>query len=461
MYKYFLLSLLFLLPFVSKSCKESDVENLYLRTPKDELLFWPEASSQTIKVQSNGEFMAESMDPWCKVSVDLTRPDNLTIQVDKNENIGQERTTEVHLNLKNLHEKISIKQLSETPKISTVEKNIYLNDNQNLKFSLEITTNIPILIEAPVWIKNLNNNTSKIGTHTYYFEVEPIAQTNSKREGEIIINAKEQSQHENIIIPIEQSNESSNFKAASYNIYVGDWSAQRKNLVYEILRKHDFDILGTQEGTINHITDILNTFKSYNHIGVGRDGDKKGEFSSIFYKEDKFELLDNGDFWYSKTPDEPSYGWDAVNYRRICSWGKFRDKQTQNVFYFFNSHFDHQGSVAQLESAKLLLSKIKAIVGEQYPVFAVGDYNSLPESDAIQTLLADNVLIDSRQISESPPFGTTGTFQRFDVNLESTHRIDFILVSNHISVKEYGVINDRIDGKCPSDHDPVVIIAEF
>ena len=61
---------------------------------------------------------------------------------------------------------------------------------------------------------------------------------------------------------------------------------------------------------------ILN---EYSYIGRDRDGDNKGEHCAIYYKKDRFKVLKHGDFWYSETPDIPSYGWGA-RCRRICTW---------------------------------------------------------------------------------------------------------------------------------------------
>ena len=120
----------------------------------------------------------------------------------------------------------------------------------------------------------------------------------------------------------------------------------RKEMVKGLIRFHDFDIFGTQEG--------------FRHM---LDGEDAGEHSAIFYKTSRFDLLDKGNFWFSETPDVPGKGWDATCCNRICSWGKFRDKESGKVFYFFNSHYDHQGKVARRESSKLLIARIKQIAG--------------------------------------------------------------------------------------------------
>lgn len=117
----------------------------------------------------------------------------------------------------------------------------------------------------------------------------------------------------------------------------------RKEMVKGLIRFHDFDIFGTQEGFKHQLDNILE-LGNYAYIGAGRDdGKEAGEHSAIFYKKDRFEVLDKGNFWFSETPDVPGKGWDAVCCNRICSWGKFKDKVSGQVFFFFNSHYDHQG----------------------------------------------------------------------------------------------------------------------
>ena len=91
-------------------------------------------------------------------------------------------------------------------------------------------------------------------------------------------------------------------------------------------------IFGTQEGKYQQLQDLKNAMPGYDYIGVGRDdGKQAGEHSAIFYRKEKFEVLDHGDFWLSTITDRPNKGWDAV-LPRICTWGKFRDKQTGFTF---------------------------------------------------------------------------------------------------------------------------------
>ena len=152
-------------------------------------------------------------------------------------------------------------------------------------------------------------------------------------------------------------------RVASYNLRydnpgdsLDNWK-YRKDVMGKQILFHDFDIFGTQEGLHHQLEDLMDRLPSYDYIGIGRDdGKSEGEHSAIFYKTDMFELLDQGDFWLSEDTSQPNKGWDAV-LPRICSWGKFQEKSNGLIFYLFNVHFDHVGTVARKESAKLILDK--------------------------------------------------------------------------------------------------------
>src|SRR5690606_23574983 len=75
-----------------------------------------------------------------------------------------------------------------------------------------------------------------------------------------------------------------------------EWS-NRAPLVSSIIKFYEFDILGTQEGFAHQLEDLKKVLPNYGKYGVGRDdGKNAGEQSAIFYRKDKFDLLDNGSF---------------------------------------------------------------------------------------------------------------------------------------------------------------------
>lgn len=232
----------------------------------------------------------------------------------------------------------------------------------------------------------------------------------------------------------------------------------RRELVKSLVRYHDFDVLATQEGLPDQVADMA-AMAEYAHVGRGRDdGKHAGEHSAIFFKRQRFKLLRNGDFWLSQTPDQPSLGWDATCCHRIVSWAQLQDRQSGRTFYFFSVHFDHEGQVAQRESAKLMLRKVRAIAGAE-PVIVAGDFNSVPETEQIGTMKSQ--LADAFEISATPRYGPVGTFNAFKIDSPLDERIDYIFVSPQVKVLSYAALTDSRQGRFPSDHLPVLIKARI
>ena len=274
------------------------------------------------------------------------------------------------------------------------------------------------------------------------------------------------------------------FQVASFNLRYdnkGDslnaWS-YRKHAVSGLIKFHEFDIFGTQEGLAHQLEDLTAALPHHAYIGIGRDdGQQKGEHSAIFYHTAKFELLENGDFWLAEETDKPVKGWDAA-LPRICSWGKFKEKASGTVFYFFNLHFDHVGVQARAESAKLVLSKITEITQDQAPVILTGDFNVDQHDESYLLITQSGTLVDSYE--QAPlRYGASGTFNSFNIHSKTDSRIDHVFVSTGVEVLKHGILTDfyqpdQIDGladsrnfpkevalyqninRLPSDHFPVM-----
>lgn len=255
-------------------------------------------------------------------------------------------------------------------------------------------------------------------------------------------------------------------KVMTYNIRLdiavdgeNDW-AHRKDFFTSQIQFYEPDILGIQEATPNQVIDIAKAFPQYNYVGIGRDGAGKGESSNIYYKKDRFKLIQENTFWLSETPDVVSKGWDAA-FNRVCTYALFKDLKTKKTFWVFNTHLDHVGELAKTNGIQLILSKMATVNTKKYPVFFTGDFNSEPATDRIKNL--KKIMNDSREISETTPFGPSGTFNGFNHNEPVTKLIDYIFVSNEgkLSVKKYAVLSDSRDLRYPSDHFPVYVEIKF
>lgn len=258
------------------------------------------------------------------------------------------------------------------------------------------------------------------------------------------------------------SDDSRHIRVMTFNIRyneprdgVNAWP-NRKQKVADVIRFHKADLVGVQEAQIGQLEDLEKLLPAFAWCGVGRtDGKRDGEFSAILYRKDRFKLIECKTFWLSETPDKPgSKGWDAA-YPRIVTSAKLRDRRTRKTFFHFNTHFDHVGTKARYQSAKMITGRIHNASGGTQSILT-GDLNVTEDTEAYKTLTAaDSGLKDARYISRNGHFGGTSTFNAFK-EMQPGRKIDFIFVTPGITVFEHGVLSDNWDGRWASDHLPVL-----
>ena len=171
-------------------------------------------------------------------------------------------------------------------------------------------------------------------------------------------------------------------KVISYNIRYNNpndgkdiWENRRSSIVNYVIDE-DPDFIGFQEVTFSQLNYLNLNLPDYNYVGVGRDdGKNKGEFSPIYFKKSNFKLIDSSTFWLSTNPEIISVGWDA-SMERICTYGLFKHKKSNKEIWVFNTHFDHIGAIARLESSRLIVKKIKELTKEDDYVILTGDFNA-------------------------------------------------------------------------------------
>ena len=258
---------------------------------------------------------------------------------------------------------------------------------------------------------------------------------------------------------------SQDLKVMTYNIRLSvdsdkenSWN-NRKQETMALMSYYHPDYFGVQEAIPQQMIDIKTNLKDYDFVGVGRDdGKNQGEYSAIFYDKNKLEVTKSGTFWLSETPEKPSKGWDAA-YNRVCTYAFFKIKKTGKQFLAMNLHFDHVGDVARVNSAKLILEKIKKLNPKNVPLTLTGDFNLTDDSEPIKIISKslDNVFYHSKKTH----YGPKGTFTGFDINTIPQDRIDYIFVKG-FDVLSNRTINDRRENLLyPSDHFPVLAEISF
>ena len=235
----------------------------------------------------------------------------------------------------------------------------------------------------------------------------------------------------------------------------------RRDWVGALVRFHAPDALGVQEALAPMLADLDARLPAFSRIGVGRaDGRAGGEFSAIYYRTDRLELLDSGTFWLSPTPEVAgSKGWDAA-IERVATWGRFRDRRTGCRYVHLNTHFDHIGEQARQESARLIRRRLSSLAAG-LPIVVTGDLNSDPVSGAYRIFVRDTIagaiapLRDGFTVSRDGNYGPTSTWTAFKA-IEPGRRIDYVLVSSRVDVLTHAILPDSWDGRFPSDHLPVI-----
>ena len=268
-----------------------------------------------------------------------------------------------------------------------------------------------------------------------------------------------------ILLLFSASLTAQDIRVASYNLRYANKSdsgnlwEQRVPIISQLIRYHDFEIFGTQEGLRHQLDTLSVRLPEYGWYGRGRDdGEAKGEHSAIYYKKSLFDLLDKGDFWLSQTPDKPGFGWDA-RFNRICSWVKLRHKTSKKIFFVFNAHYDHQGVQARVNSSVLILEKIKAIAGKS-PAILTGDFNGDHQSDWYNSIANSGWLKDTYKLANSP-YAPNGSFNNFGKGKQNDQIIDHIFVTASFKVNSWAVLTDTYYGRFPSDHFPILSVVKL
>lgn len=234
----------------------------------------------------------------------------------------------------------------------------------------------------------------------------------------------------------------------------------RKDKVAALIAFYEPDFMGGQEVQHHQLQYLQQQLPAYSHIGVGRDdGKTDGEYSCIFYKKDKYRLIQQSTFWLSPWPDSVSFGWNAAC-RRVCTYGLFKNKKTKQYVWVFNTHFDHISAEARLQSAKLIVEKIKTLNSKNYPVILSGDFNSKPLEAPAQYMLAN---MNSAAAEAQLTFGGPDTWNAFKFHEKPNGCIDYIFVGRHpgIRVHKFATITQSYDTKYPSDHFPILADIEL
>jgi endonuclease/exonuclease/phosphatase family metal-dependent hydrolase len=255
----------------------------------------------------------------------------------------------------------------------------------------------------------------------------------------------------------------------SFNIRYGTardgenhWT-ERRNMLFDLVREQDADIIGIQEALDFQIDEIIAAAPAYAAVGVGRDdGAARGEYSAILFRKSRLHVAEAGTFWFSDTPEVPgSRSW-GNNITRICTWARFIDRDGRG-FYVYNLHLDHQSQPSRERSTLLLHERVQSRAVPTDPVVIAGDFNVGEDNPALATLTGatgarpapDAPFVDTYRVVR-PDEQPSGTFTGFKYGNISGPKIDYVLVQPGTEVQRAEILRDSRNERYPSDHFPVV-----
>lgn len=225
---------------------------------------------------------------------------------------------------------------------------------------------------------------------------------------------------------------------------------ERLPRIAELVKRVNPDVIGTQELFGHQITETADVLKeNYNMVeGYGKPA---GESYAVFYKKDRFEVLDQ------KSQDPVTIV-------------KLKDLKTEKIFTVFNTHLAFGKKEKREKQARVIADLIKA---EDGPVVFSGDLNTFTnwmdfegfpfyDGEYIHSILREGGIEDSQTNPLLGHFGPISTFTNDGESIapfkgEGTPGVvlDYIYVTPSIEVLAHATENGRIEGHFPSDHMPV------
>lgn len=168
------------------------------------------------------------------------------------------------------------------------------------------------------------------------------------------------------------------------------------------------------------------------------------QIQPILYRHDRVSLLDQGYFFFSRTPGTlGSPGYRVGSYPTFASWASFR--QNGAVVHVVNVHLDVTSWANRRASAALIGHAITPWLEAGERVMVIGDMNSFTQTRPVQTL--------ARTLTVAPVRGATFHFYR---GLHLYGAIDHMAYSEGVTpISPPQVVRGRFAGGFPSDHYPV------
>lgn len=278
-------------------------------------------------------------------------------------------------------------------------------------------------------------------------------------------------QFANIASILERKDE--RIRVATYNVLfdlydhnleeVNRWP-QRLPRIVELIEEMEPDLLGVQE-LYRHQFKQLMPYLEKDFAFYAR-ACEDGELNGIFYRKERFEVVDRQIWFMTQTPEIPS--------SETLTMLQLKDLKTGQVLAVFNTHLAFSKIEKRDFQARFIAKKI-ALFANKMPVILMGDMNTFPhrldlaglpfyDGDEVHRIFTSKYLRDAKEMSKLGHVGPIGTFTNASdsgVPFRGTGTpgvfLDHIYVSHGINVLLHAVQPGTVEGHFPSDHMPVLM----
>ena len=260
-------------------------------------------------------------------------------------------------------------------------------------------------------------------------------------------------------------------RICTYNIMFHEYSknpnwAERRPSIKKVFEEYQFDVVGVQEPDTMMVRTMLEDLEGKYASVVNNEkymmdnSDNLVPLNPIFYKVDRLELLDDGQIFFSDAL--ATKGYDSWSVSRNCKWAKFRDKQTDKVFFVFNSHLDHRGLEAKECSPDRLLAEAEKLT-QGYPAFFTGDFNFDENHPGYAKMVnsdwtKDAMLALPEKKRVNWEYFSMSRFKPMSTVAKSRTHLDHVFYTpNSVSILYWQQVIDSYEGVFGSDHLPIFV----
>ncbi len=229
--------------------------------------------------------------------------------------------------------------------------------------------------------------------------------------------------------------------------------ASRAAVNVRTIKRYAPDLIGFQEVQSGNLATYSEELADYDHIAGNCYGDvEPTEYTSIFWKRERFELVESGQFWLSETPDEPSIGW-GVPYPMGATWVKVRRKEDES-------------ELSRVEGSKLIAQRITQLQADEIAAIVTGDFNCNPWDEPYR-IFVDNGFTDTYRAAGQGDSAASSTFHGFrgeeyfalEWGGEVYWRVDWVLArdgASSLRTTSCTIVRNAEPPLYPSDHYPMV-----